>query len=216
MRYYDSGADWHGFESYFKLLPYCRGVTHFVCWLSMKSVSAKLADLITAMRPTSIKAPLTNLLGTLDPNFSLPFFDNVTHLHILDPNCSAWTGIHLLPRLSHIHLCMHNIHRPVQVVSDLLGHCKTLQVCVICLEPTRKLRSSLETIRLQVPKDDRLVFIAHYWDDLRWDWECSLGVSHLATWAYAESVVRRQQQTGCRVEARYVYGPDGIRRLDYA
>jgi hypothetical protein len=155
-------------------------------------------------------------LGILQPNFSLPFFDNVTHLRILDSvsNWSAWTGIHLLPRLSHIRLHMDNVYgtqRPAQVVSDLLIHCKTLQVCMIGLqvESTRRRRSFLETFQLQVPKDDRLVFVVQRTNDLNWDWECFLhGISHTDTWAYAESVVMRQQQTGCRVDTRYVYDGD--------
>jgi hypothetical protein len=165
------------------------------------------------MRPRSVEASLRNLLGTLQPNFSLPFFDNVTHLHIKDPEYvwGDWTGIHLLPRLSHIHFGVYyrGSSRSAQVVSDLLNHCETLQVCVIRHHENQPLLDAFQLL-----KDDRLVFIFNQNSDhFGWDWGCFLhGIFDTDTWAYAESVVMRQQQTGGRVEARCVYDTDEVER----
>jgi len=188
-----------------KLLPYCKGVKHFVCWISPESVDTRLADVITVMRPKRLVARLTNLLGTLQPNFSLPFFDNVTHLEITDPTeWTTWSGIHRLPRLSHIlfHVeanftAVAATSDAVQVVNDLLFHCKTLQVCVISHDDMDSALNALELI-----DDVRLVFILTP-DDIALDWH-SFVKGKPDTWVYAEEAVVRQRQIG-RVKACPVY-----------
>jgi hypothetical protein len=200
-----------GIEAAIKLLPYCKGVEYFVCWISPGSVDTRLADVVTAMRPRKLIIRLTNLLGTPRPKFSLPFFDNVTHLEITDSTeWTTWSGIHLLPRLSHLLLHVKRHFKAVtvtstavQIVSDVLSHCGTLQVCVI-----RRDNSNQRGLRypaldeLELINDDRLVFILKN-EDPRLDW-LSFVKGKPDTWAYAESAVARQRQNG-RVQARLVY-----------
>src|SRR6202167_1435732 len=127
LQYHATPEIWgDGVETAIKLLPYCKGVEYFVCWISPGSVDTRLADVVTAMRPRKLIIRLTNLLGTPRPKFSLPFFDNVTHLEITDSTeWTTWSGIHLLPRLSHLLLHVEHhfeavtvISNAVQVVSD--------------------------------------------------------------------------------------------------
>jgi hypothetical protein len=118
-----------GIETAIKVLPYCKGVEYFLCWISQTSVSTRLAEVVTDMRPRKLIIRSKHLLGTPEPNFSLPFFDNVTHMDITDwtEEWSTWSGLHRLPHLSHLLLQVGSnpvtIFSPkaMQVVSDVAG-----------------------------------------------------------------------------------------------
>jgi hypothetical protein len=196
-----------------KVLPYCIGVEYFVCtaWtLTPEAADMQVLDLIADMRPRRLSTPVTNLLGTPLPNLSLPFFDYVTHLEVTDSNkwtaVGNWSGIHRLPRLSHIifdwdrysEVLMSDV---VKVVKDVLSHCRMLQVCVIRhgkWDPA----SVLDAIERAV-NDDRLVFVFLN-EDPSLDWSALVN-GKPDTWAYAEAAVARQRQQHYRVEPRQVY-----------
>ncbi|KIM72746.1 hypothetical protein PILCRDRAFT_829585 [Piloderma croceum F 1598] len=198
-----------------KLFSYCQGVEHFVSYGSPFSAiaSTQLMDVITVMRPRRLVASLTHILPT-NSRFSLPFFDNVTHLEISDlmDHWSTWSGFHHLRRLSHILLPVYDdfgtpFFTPdaVWVVKDLLAHCETLQVCVLCHRSTTDILCGLEEALdpLECIEDTRLVFILMPMDK-RSDWRAFLN-GEPDTWDYADHVVATQRQTGRRVEARRVH-----------
>jgi hypothetical protein len=192
-------------STHVKLLSLCKEVECLVCWIYPKSVDTQLGNVITAMRPRRLVAQLTNLLGTSHPNFSLPFFDNLTHLEISDfDEWSTWSGIHRLPCLSHILLPVSNYARmkavpsdAEQMVNDLLSHCGTLQVCVIRYE-----RSDYPDHELWYPtlaaveliEDVRLVFVLDQ-QNPNLDWHAFVK-GKTDTWIYAEAVVARQREVG--------------------
>lgn len=187
------------------LLPYCKGVERFVCWISPDSVDSRLADVISVMRPRRLVARLTNLFDTQQPNFSLPFFDNVTHLEITDLfEWTAWSGIHRLPHLSHILLHVAEYYwtetmrtNAVQVVNDLLSQCGTLRVCVISHDDVDPVVDTFESI-----EDARLVFVSEpIVIDL--DWHAFMGGTP-DTWVYAGRAVAIQRRVG-RIQARLVH-----------
>jgi hypothetical protein len=204
-----------------KLFSYRKGVEYFVNYESFGAIaSPQWMDTITAMRPRRLVDCLGRKYPYTNPHFSLPFFDNVTHLEICDYVGSwvTWSGFHHLRRLSHILLpvgdgvpryppsnsVLSNAVLGVRVVMDLLSHCESLQVCALS-------RCSIDTSRYRAEaldpfehiKDARLVFICVPRN--RSDWGFFVD-GESDTWDYAEAVVATQRQTGRRVEARKVHG----------
>src|SRR5882762_4788554 len=125
-----------GIETVIKLLPYCQGVEYLFWWICPDRKDARLVDLLSNMRPKRLDADFINLLGSTQSDFSLPFFDNITHLVVSEapPN---WTAIQALPCLSHLLIdwihkyVMPNDSDLLKVAADVLSHCKTLKVCAI-------------------------------------------------------------------------------------
>ena len=113
---------------------------------------------------------MTRILPDTNPNFSLPFFDDVTRLEICDSmdRWSTWSGFHHFRRLSHILLPVYDdfgvpffTRDAVWVVKDLLAHCETLQVCVLRHHSTIDILFWAEEALdlLKRIEDARLVFI---------------------------------------------------------
>ncbi|KIM82430.1 hypothetical protein PILCRDRAFT_820270 [Piloderma croceum F 1598] len=184
-------------ETAVKLLPYCQGAEYVFLWISPDYVDMRLKDLLINMRPKRLDADLMNLLGATQPDFSLPFFDNVTHLVISQApkNCIA---IRALPHLSHFLIdwidknVMPDDCNLLKVAADLLSHSETLKVCAI-----RYVDANVDTVLPEL-QDGRLVFIIAVID---WfpHW-LSFARGELDIWAYAEAAVTKQTQQGGRIE----------------
>jgi hypothetical protein len=195
-----------GVEIAVKVLPYCQGVEYFVCWISPYSVSGKLTSLISTMRPRRFVAKFKSLLSTVKPDFSLPFFDNMTHIEITDGiEWECWSGIHRIPRLSHILFDMYgyrdrNLPNVFQAVANVLHGCGTLQVCVIRLSS-----NSLHQVAAaaRVTNDYRMVFIMPS-NSLDLDW-CSFIGGQPDTWSHAENVVMTQRQEHRWLKPQHVH-----------
>jgi hypothetical protein len=197
---YDFAA---GIKTATKLFPYCKAVEYLVCWISPPYVDKQLGENITVLRPKRLVARLKNLLGTVKPNFSLPFFDNVTHLDITDSTeWTTWSGIHCLPHLSHIMFRIDHhfgkmavVSEAVQVVEDVLSQCETLQVCVIRYDSSDgrgRRYSSLDPFEFF--KDPRLVYIINP-RVVNLDWRCFVK-GEPDVWVYAEYAVARNRGIG--------------------
>jgi hypothetical protein len=187
-----------GIDAAIKILPYCQGVEYLFWWISPDRKDTRLTYLLSNMRPKRLDADFTNLLGT-QTDFSLPFFDNITHLVVSNapPN---WTAIWAVPRLSHLLIdwiqkyIMPDDSDLLKVAADALSHCKTLDVCAIRYASGRG--PNLDAT-LQELQDDRLVFIIG-WTEWVTDL-LSFAKGKPDTWVHAEAAVAKQKQGG-RVE----------------
>ncbi|KIM74483.1 hypothetical protein PILCRDRAFT_702990 [Piloderma croceum F 1598] len=198
-----------------KLFACCKGVEHFVSSASPFStpISTELLEAVTAMRPRRLVGRLTRILPDTNPNFSLPFFNNVTHLQISDSmdRWATWSGFHHLRRLSHILLPASDdfgvsFFTPgaLRVVKDILSHCESLQVCVLRHGNTTDFwyRPGEALDLFEGTEDARVVFILTPVEK-RSDWQAFFN-GEPDTWDYADQVVAMQRQTGRRVKARRV------------
>jgi hypothetical protein len=186
-------------ETAVKLLPYCQGAEYVFWWISL-DCDARLKNLLINMRPKRLDADFINPLSTPQPDFSLPFFDNVTHLVIVRAP-KNWTAIRALPRLSHFLIDwikgypMLDSCDLLKVAVDVLSHCRTLKVCAIRYADGCGPNLDATLRELQ---DGRLVFIIAV-DDWLSDW-LSFARGEPDTWVYAEAAVAKQTRQGGRVE----------------
>jgi hypothetical protein len=193
VSFYDPFENEASIEIAFKLLPYCQGAEYLFWWIS-PDCDVRLKNLLINMRPKRLDIDFRNLFGTIQPDFSLPFFDNVTHL-VISQAPKNWTAIRALPRLSHFLVDWINKYvMPdncdlLQIAADLLSHCKTLKVCAIRHVAGRGPNMDEPLTELQ---DGRLVFIIAVIDWLP-DW-LSFARGEPDIWAYAEAAVTKQTQ----------------------
>jgi hypothetical protein len=207
-----------------RLLSYCKGV-EYIFWDwdrdSSLGVDTHLAAMITDMRPKKFAGRLVDILGTLPPNFSLRFFEDITHFGSTGHEWLGWSGFPQLTCLSRIFLVwdgrLHWVGDKAipGALKDILS-CQSLQVCMILITNfNARTPPSVDAIE-EALDDDRLVFIFQcdpsafgldYWTSYM-DEKSSL-------WAAAESAVLMQRQhrrRGLRIRA---YGDTPVLPLSF-
>lgn len=90
-----------------ELLSVCSNVCSLACWVRPDAVPASqlgIPTLLSALRPKRFSGHLTSLLANPIPNFSLPFFSNMTHLEILEASRErkSWTWTVSLNSITHL------------------------------------------------------------------------------------------------------------------
>ena len=185
------------FDTILPILRNCQGVTNLVCWAQLEYPDPRVTDVVAALRPQKLRISLINLLGTRQPDLSHPFFGSITHLNLLDlyEEWITWSGIHLLPCLSHLVLRMDGRSEPpettvMRITTELLSQCKTLQVCVfrVVKKFYRPIYSKLECI-----EDDRVVVMFEE-ECPKLDWYAFQTGPGTCTWARAEAKLEKQKQ----------------------
>ncbi|KAJ6550047.1 hypothetical protein B0H19DRAFT_1378728 [Mycena capillaripes] len=140
-------------------------------------------------------------LRLIDTNYHHPLFRGITHLDVLNNprrGWEAWSGLALLPRLTHLSFRPLKTHVPFSVCNGVLLHCRLLQVLALVYEnqdvlPTAAAYPVLDT-------DPRLVTIPLAKGDLIEGWQMGArgGKDH---WAAAEELVRVRSSTQSRSTA---------------
>lgn len=133
------------------------------------------------------------------PDFSMPFFSQLTHLEILDPTDTwrSWKGLELLPCLTHLSFedDFIDIFDPRKginmLIYTMLKECRTLQVILFILYDQRyNMRTRRELEAIMACRDPRCVVLpppVHYLAN--WD-APFLGKPDL--WSIAEDTAREQ------------------------
>lgn len=189
----------------YTILPFCKNVRRLTFWVGYIEFYPHLAGLLGDMRPRWASAYFDNLLNPGSPDFSLPFFSQVTHLRIMDREWTFWANFHLLARLTHLHVYLPRTassdasvkEMATSAVKNILTKCLQLRVCVLAM---RHYDVYLENIN-----DLRVVYTIEILDGRRreLDLEGDIGGGP-DTFAYAEKEVEIQKKNGCRSPARYV------------
>lgn len=202
----------------YTVLPLCLGVIRMWFWITPSVFDLELANLIAKIRPRQLSVRLNNLLHPGQPNFSEPFFSQITHLAIVDQDVFGWSGFELIPCLTHIRFDIPPC--PAQNVLDAAGRtvrqifekCAQIQVCILEFGRSTYDRRDQEAPQpswyLEGVEDERLVYILQGIDFDR-DWAALLS-GEPDTWDFADKRVAQQRLERRRYDACYVYDDEGI------
>lgn len=172
-----------------RILSKCQGVINLAYWIE---VGPPFFSKVTSLRPKRLSINIHGLFGEGPPDFSHPFFTNVSHLEIVDwPRMKNSTGLSLLPHLTHLAV---DLDRYDTSIIDRLRH--TLQSCqallvLVCLVPSdvAMVEASYAFATLN---DDRLVILSEF--DVLENWEASLlDGSDACQWDFAQAIVRERK-----------------------
>lgn len=126
---------------YEALLQRCFGVTHIVSTYDPWGHIPPWAQLFAEMRPERFSGFLHDLLNPGQPNFSSPFFSQITHLKILDSSWYHWSGFDQLPHLTHVSVPPFSFRKEIKTdhftdvvtigITRILSQCQSLRVLLI-------------------------------------------------------------------------------------
>jgi hypothetical protein len=188
----------------------CPKVEKLACWLTLPEPNPELVDALKNLQPRSLSIRLLNLFGGKEelPDFSVPLFQNVTHLEIIDSHAfwTPWEDIAKLPKLTHLILYspvewrreerLRALHRSVKF---FLENCPSLQVLALNLTATenKELLKPLDDIT-----DERLVFFQlKPQGRILWAWNCHVH-GRPDIWQVCEDYVRECMPTQCKLYCR--------------
>lgn len=168
-----------------RILTVCQGVVNLACWAMG---GAPLFPLIDGIRPKRISMNTSGLFGlNTQPDFLHPFFQNVTHLEIVDWLWTSWSGLELIPCLTHLAVDLDNYNASVIArLRRILNCCESLRVC-LCLVPTDQAMIEASNALAGV-EDVRLVILSD--TEVMDNWEASLREeTEDCHWSFAEAII---------------------------
>lgn len=168
-----------------RILTVCQGVINLACW---PMGGKPLFPLISTLRPERLSINTSGLFGmNTHPDFRHPFFQNVTHLEIVDWLWTSWSGLELLPRMTHLALDLDNYNESVVArLRRILESCRSLLVC-LCLAPSDNAMIEASNVLAEI-EDVRLVILSEA--DVLENWETSLrGGNDACHWEFAEELI---------------------------
>jgi hypothetical protein len=202
-------------ERTIKIISACRGVTSLTFWVVPVTQSLristnqfitrpnnKLAAALSPLRPQRLSVLLHDVLCSPEPQFQLPFFENITHLAIVNrwEEWTAWSRFHLLPSLTHASFDFRVGPQSLDeakasmishAVDDVLASCTHLRVCVLLLLFDHKpIRTVQAIMKHMIKADSRLVFLRDT-EPFR-DREAH-STREAEIWELAEETVKRQR-----------------------
>ncbi|KAF9466705.1 hypothetical protein BDZ94DRAFT_1250563 [Collybia nuda] len=191
-----------------RIISVCKGITSLTFWVVPNTWNPSaylLQPAITAalgpLRPKKLSVLLHGVLGSPYPRFQLPFFEQISHLSVMNKweDWTTWWGFEMLPCLTHLSFDLQVGPRALdkttgrvisQLIENVLARCSQLQVCALFLifdpSPTGTAATLLDS--MTVP-DPRLVFLKES-DPFR-DREAHSG-READIWKQAEHTVLRQ------------------------
>ncbi|KAJ7719440.1 hypothetical protein DFH07DRAFT_314348 [Mycena maculata] len=156
-----------------KITSICRGIQNLTTWFLPTSHAGSptipLAQCMFSLRPRKLSA-WHGVLRSPDPHFGLPFFNQVTHLTVVNiwEEWTTWPGF-VLPALTHLSLDFTFGSRTLpedelvlisQAVATILGTCA--HVCICGLRIDQPADSSTITGMLARLSDPRVVLFRHH------------------------------------------------------
>ncbi|TFK68745.1 hypothetical protein BDN72DRAFT_841437 [Pluteus cervinus] len=171
-----------------KVLVVCQGVVNLACW---PMNGPPLFHLVSDLRPKRLSINTSGMFGVnVPPDFRHPFFQNVTHLEIVDWLWCSWSGLEFIPCLTHLALDLDNYHDGVvDRLRQIMSSCRTLAVC-ICFVPSD--RAMIQAQKAVSNIDDKRLVVLSDSDPLE-NWEASLkgdrGGSYASLWEFATAIV---------------------------
>lgn len=166
-----------------RIISACRGVTSLTFWVAPVTVDASpwrvstklpchdVASALDHLRPVKLSVLLHGFLQPSYPRFQLSFFENITHLSVINTweDWATWNGFELLPSLTHLSFDVQvgprgldkNIPlRISHVISSILVQCPRLHVCILLLmfDPHTSF-TALTILSGLITPDPRLVFL---------------------------------------------------------
>ncbi|KAJ6550048.1 hypothetical protein B0H19DRAFT_1160290 [Mycena capillaripes] len=154
-----------------------------------------ISPILETMPLERISLSLTPHPQLIDTNYHHLLFRGITHLDVLNTpprGWHAWSGLALLPRLTHLSFRISRTYVPFSVCNGVLLHCRLLRVLALVYENQETLPTAATYPVLDT--DPRLVTIPLAEGDLIEDWQIGArgGRDH---WVVAEELVRAQRST---------------------
>lgn len=191
-----------------RIISACKGVTSLTFWVVPNTWNPSaclphpaIAAALDPLRPKKLSVLLHGVLGSPYPRFHLPFFEQITHLSVMNKweDWTTWWGFEMLPCLTHLSFDLRvgpraldkNVARVVSYsIENILSRCSRLQACVLSLTfdpfPTITANTVLDAM---TASDPRLVFLKD--SDLFRDREAH-SRREADIWKHAEQTVLRQ------------------------
>lgn len=174
-----------------KILNVCQGVVNLACW---PMTDPPLFSFIVNLRPQRLSINTSGLSGhNVPPKFRHPFWQNVTHLEIVDWLWCIWRGLEDIPHLSHLAVDMDYPHEgAVSRLRYVLDRCVHLQV-IVCFAPTDAAMPGIQRV-LGTIGDHRIVVLSdHDSRDPYHKWNQSLMEgeewTYKSYWLLAKSII---------------------------
>ena len=176
-----------------RILSVCQGVINLAFWLMD---GPPLFDLISSLRPRRLSVNIRGLFGSDEqPDFSHPFFSDVTHLEFVDrwSSWTSWSRFEFLPHLTHlaVDVAYYSDGEDALIslrLRQILTSCHSLLVCLVLVPDDDAMINVSNALTRNRIDDLRLVILSD--PDAVENWEASLrGATDVCQWAFAEGIV---------------------------
>ncbi|KAH0580266.1 hypothetical protein H2248_001782 [Termitomyces sp. 'cryptogamus'] len=164
-----------------RIISACRGVTSLTFWViptpwptSIVQTQKKITAALNALRPRKLSVLLPSIIGSPYPHFHLSFFENITHLSIVNKweDWTMWWGFEALPCLTYLSFDLRVGPRLLHdkagytialALHTILSGCDHIRVCILLLifDPSPTFTAAKITNYMPMSKvDPRLVFMS--------------------------------------------------------
>ena len=129
-----------------RVIHACQGVTSLTFWTVRAPIcyqpSQDITQILGPLRPRKLSIFLTGILNHFQPPFQAPFFQNITHLSVVNSweDWSTWSGFDHLSSLTHLSfdisvgpkgLCREAARLISGALHEILVKCHHLRVCIL-------------------------------------------------------------------------------------
>ncbi|KAJ7147652.1 hypothetical protein C8R43DRAFT_528213 [Mycena crocata] len=173
-----------------RVIKACQGVVNLAIWLPLQD--PPLFPLVSSLRPKRLSVNVHALYGpdagSHQPDFTHPFFSNVTHLELVDwLDWATHLNIdHLQPHLTHLALDFDLYTEGSTVrLCEILASCRSLVICLGLVSDDDTMIVASD--HLAAIEDPRLVILSE--SDVVENWEASVRGTDASVWAFAEGIV---------------------------
>ncbi|GLB43218.1 hypothetical protein LshimejAT787_1301190 [Lyophyllum shimeji] len=181
-------------EDALRVLEVCKGVVNLAYWITVCIRPSRYFAAISSLRPERLSINAGGLFGReVPPDFTHPFFEQVTHLEVVDWPFVALSSVpsrfELLPSLTHLAVDVDRYDESIiNQLRSVLKACPRLRV-LLCLVPNERAMIDASHAFRELDKDDGRIVILSDSDPLE-NWEGSLiGSYDTCPWTYAEAMI---------------------------
>ncbi|KAG5642160.1 hypothetical protein DXG03_003544 [Asterophora parasitica] len=191
-----------------RVLTVCQGVVNLAFWISDYRPTPPPFSAIASLRPQRLSLNTGGLFGRICPDFTHPFFEQVTHLEVVDWPGMLISGSHfqLLPALTHLALDLDQLDELViKQLRLILETCERLRVLLCLVRYAVDIPVASAALAGLDDGVGKLAVLSEGSDVLE-NWEGSLaGSSDTSLWTYAEQINEAKKAAHYRTSVTSVF-----------